>query len=173
MVKHEHILDNRNHKVVDYLRQHLPTAEVFRLVSAYFTIYGYEALENELRGVKDVRFLFGDPASVGELDPGEKEQKSFDLTERGLSPNHTLQQKHLARRCAKWVRGKGVKIRSIGKSNFLHGKMYLTESTDGSAAVVGQFQLHQKGSRQRDERQFGNQLGDHRCSDALRTAGMV
>ena len=32
---------------------------------------------------------------------------------------------------------KGVKIRSIGQSNFLHGKMYLTESADGGTAVVG------------------------------------
>ena len=93
MQKYEHILDNRSRTVVDYLRQSLPDAEVFRLVSAYFTIYGYEALQHELSGLKDVRFLFGDPASVGELDPGEKVAKSFDLSEKGLSPNHELQQK--------------------------------------------------------------------------------
>ena len=83
MTKYDHILDNRTRKVVDYLRQHLSAAEVFRLVSAYFTIYGYEALQSGLRGVKDVRFLFGDPASVGQLDPGEKAQKAFNLTETG------------------------------------------------------------------------------------------
>ena len=137
MTKYEHILDNRARKVVDYLRQHLSSAEVFRLVSAYFTIYGYEALQSELRGVEDVRFLFGDPASVGELDPGEKAQKAFNLTENGLSPQHALQQKYLARQCEAWVSSKGVKIRSIGKSNFLHGKMYLTESANGGTAVVG------------------------------------
>ena len=90
-------MDNRARKVVDYLRQHLSSAEVFRLVSAYFTIYGYEALQSELRGVEDVRFLFGDPASVGELDPGEKAQKAFNLTEDGLSPQYTLRQKYLAK----------------------------------------------------------------------------
>ena len=52
MTQYEHILDNRARKVVDYLRQHLSSAEVFRLVSAYFTIYGYEALQSELRGVR-------------------------------------------------------------------------------------------------------------------------
>ena len=137
MQRDEHILDNRSRTVVDYLRQSLPDAEVFRLVSAYFTIYGYEALQHELSGIKDVRFLFGDPASVGELDPGEKAPKSFDLSEKGLSPNHELQQKHLARQCAEWVKSKRVKIRSISQSNFLHGKMYLTESkaADGIAVV--------------------------------------
>ena len=135
--KDKHILDNRLNTVVDYLRAHLPTADIFRLVSAYFTIYGYEALQSELHRVKDVRFLFGDPASVGEIDPSEKTEKSFDLIEGQLSPNHALQQKYLAQQCAKWVRSRRVKIRSVGKSNFLHGKMYLTESENGGAAVVG------------------------------------
>ena len=137
MEKDKHILDNRRAMVVNYLREHLPTAEIFRLVSAYFTIYGYEALKSELQNVKDVRFLFGDPASVGEVDPSEKAQKSFDLIEGQLSPNHALQQKYLAQQCAKWVRSRRVKIRSVSKSNFLHGKMYLTESENGGAAVVG------------------------------------
>ena len=90
----------RSRTVADYLHQSLPDAEVFRLVSAYFTIYGYEALQHELSGIKDVRFLFGDPASVGELDPGGKAPKSFDLSEKGLTPNHELQQKYLAQQCA-------------------------------------------------------------------------
>ncbi len=142
---YEHILDNRRHSVADFLRTHLSDADVYRLVSAYFTIYGYEALESELRGLKDVRFLFGDPASVGELDPGEKEPKSYDLTEDGLSPHHVLQQKYLARRCEEWVRRRGVRIRSIGISNFLHGKMHLTESSDGGAAVVGSSNFTKRG----------------------------
>ncbi len=141
----EHILDNRHHSVADFLRTHLSDADVYRLVSAYFTIYGYEALESELRGLKDVRFLFGDPASVGELDPGEKEPKSYDLTEDGLSPHHVLQQKYLARRCEEWVRRRGVRIRSIGRSNFLHGKMHLTESSNGGSAAVGSSNFTKRG----------------------------
>ena len=138
MEKHPLILDNRSRTVADYLHQSLPDAEVFRLVSAYFSIYGYEILQRELSSIKDVRFLFGDPASVGELDPGGKAPKSFDLSEKGLTPNHELQQKYLAQQCAGWIKSRRVKIRSISQSNFLHGKMYLTESrdTDG-VAVVG------------------------------------
>ena len=138
MEKHPLILDNRSRTVADYLHQSLSDAEVFRLVSAYFSIYGYEILQRELSGIKDVRFLFGDPASVGELDPGGKTPKSFDLSENGLAPSHELQQKHLAQQCAEWVKSRQVKIRSISQANFLHGKMYLTESraTDG-VAVVG------------------------------------
>ncbi|MGQ4810330.1 RNA polymerase-associated protein RapA [Candidatus Entotheonellaceae bacterium PAL068K] len=138
MENHPLILDNYSRTVADYLHQSLPDTEVFRLVSAYFSIYGYEILQHELSGIKEVRFLFGDPASVGELDPGRKAPKSFDLSENGLAPNHELQQKHLARQCASWIKSRRVNIRSISQANFLHGKMYLTESkATNSVAVVG------------------------------------
>ena len=137
MTKQKHILDNHKRRVVDYLRQHLPDAEVLRLVSAYFSIYGYGLLQNELNGLKDVRFLYGEPASVEDLDPGEKSPKHFELTEEGLSPLHQLQQKYLAQQCADWVKREHVRIRSISKSNFLHGKMYLTESEKNGTSIIG------------------------------------
>ena len=39
--------------------------------------------------------------------------------------------------CAQWIRSASVKIRSISRSNFLHGKMYLTGGSDRAMAVVG------------------------------------
>ena len=145
MATPEHILDNRSRRLVDYLRQHLPTARTLRIVSAYFSVYGYEALQDVLHQIDDTRFLFGDPASVGELDPGQKEAQSFTLTENGLSPNRILQQKHLARACAEWVAGANVGVRSIGKANFLHGKMYLAEADDRRASVVGSSNFTRRG----------------------------
>ena len=131
MQLYDHILDNQTRSVADYLRRNLRDAEAFRLVSAYFTIYGYELLVDELDKLGEVRFLFGDPTSVDDLDPGEKAEKSFEFTERGLVPNHTLQQKFLAQRCAKWVQSNNIPIKSVRNSNLSHGKMYLV--------TVGQF----------------------------------
>ena len=131
------ILDNQRRTVVEFLQERLQEAETFRLVSAYFSIYGYELLARELASVGDVRFLYGDPGSVGEVDPGEKEPKSYELTEQGLVPNHTLRQKPLARQCADWVGSDCVAIRSVSQSNFLHGKLYLTDSSAAAAGVVG------------------------------------
>ena len=79
MPLYDYILDNQTRSVADYLR----VAEAFRLVSAYFTIYGYELLADELDKLGEVRFLFGDPTSVDDLDPGEKAENSFELTEGG------------------------------------------------------------------------------------------
>ena len=140
-----HILDNQAATVGDYLRHKLRGADAFDLASAYFTIYGYELLAEELDRVGKVRFLFGDPASVEDLDPGTDEPKSFEVTERGLEPNHTLQQKALAKQCAQWVSKDSVAVRSISRANFLHGKMYLTTSPGDSAGVVGSSNFTKRG----------------------------
>ncbi len=114
-------------------------------MSAYFSIYGYGLLADVLDDVSKVKFLFGDPRSVGHLDPNEKELRSFSITENGLIPNHVLRQKYLAQRCADWVRRDQVEIRSVVKSNFLHGKMYLTKSPGSTAAVVGSSNFTKRG----------------------------
>ena len=139
------ILDNRSATVADHLRRSLRKAGAFDITSAYFTIYGYGLLAEALDSVGNVRFLFGDPNSVEDLDPGANEPKSFELTERGLEPNHALQQKALAKKCAQWVNKDSVAVRSISRANFLHGKMYLTESPAGTTGVVGSSNFTKRG----------------------------
>ena len=139
------ILDNQNATVVAHLRHNLRGADTFNLASAYFTIYGYELLAEELNSVGTVHFLFGDPTSVEDLDPGTSEPKSFELTEQGLEPNHTLKQKALAKRCADWIAKDTVAVRSISRANFLHGKMYLTSSPDEAAGMVGSSNFTKRG----------------------------
>ena len=139
------IIDNQDATLADHLRRNLICADTFNLASAYFTIYGYELLADDLEKVGNVRFLFGDPNSVEDLDPSANDPKSFELTERGLEPNHTLQQKALAKRCANWLTKDTVAVRSISRANFLHGKMYLTDSPDGATAVVGSSNFTKRG----------------------------
>ena len=141
-----HILDNQTADVADYLRRGLQGADAFDLVSAYFSIYGYEMLAREMDAVARTRFLFGDPSSVSELDPGYLESKSFEYGEDGLSPTFALTQKPLAERCEAWAKSEGVEIRSIRKSNFLHGKMYLAGAFDTpNVGVVGSSNFTRRG----------------------------
>ena len=140
-----HILDNRTSTVAAYLRQALADGEDFSVVSAYFTIHGYGLLADQLESVGRTRFLFGDPGSVEDLDPGQKDPKAFALTEGGLEPRYILAQKALAMRCAQWVRKDTVEIRAVSRANFLHGKMYLTASPHGRAGVVGSSNFTRRG----------------------------
>ena len=59
-----HVFDNRDFAVVDYLREHLADADEFSIISAYFIIYGYGLLASQVAHVPKTRFLFGDPSSV-------------------------------------------------------------------------------------------------------------
>ena len=140
------ILDNETATVADRLRRHLRDADGFDFVSAYFTIHGYALLADELDRLGAARFLFGDPASVAQMAPGDKEPRPFDFTEAGLAPHHTLRQRHLARRCAAWMSQDRVAVRSIRQPNFLHGKMYLSRGPgDGAAAIVGSSNFTRRG----------------------------
>ena len=140
-----HILDNQTATVADYLRRSLRDADAFDCVSAYFTIYGYELLAEPLERVGAVRFLFGEPGSVEQLDPKPQDPKSFELTEPGLAPGYALRQRELARRCADWVKQRRVGIRAMRQSNFLHGKMYLADGPAGGAGVVGSSNFTRRG----------------------------
>ncbi len=128
------IIDNRDRSVSGYLRERLSDTDLFRVVSAYFTIYGYEMLADELDSVERTRFLFGEPSSVNSLDPNQSDPLAFDLADGELTPNQAIRQKALAARCERWVKRRSVSVRSVSRSNFLHGKMYLADRDSG---VVG------------------------------------
>ena len=96
------ILDNRTATVADHLRHHLHGADASELAPADLTIYGYELLTDQLERLAG-SVLLGDFTPVEDLDPGASKPRSFELTEQGLDPNHTLQQKALAKRCADWI----------------------------------------------------------------------
>ena len=134
-----YLIDNRGLKLVDYLRAKFNKAKTLRVVSAYFNIYGYEALREQLKKVERVRFLYGEPTSADNVDPHNNEYKAYWIHEEHLAPRQTLQQKQLAADCQDWLKKSSVEVRSIRRSNFLHGKMYISETADGNedSAVVG------------------------------------
>ena len=134
-----YLIDNRGLKLVDYLRAKFDKAKTLRVVSAYFNIYGYKALREQLKKVERVRFLYGEPSSTDNVDPHNNEYKAYLIHEEHLTPRQTLRQKRLAVDCQEWLKKSSVEVRSIKRSNFLHGKMYISESDDGNedSAVVG------------------------------------
>ena len=140
------IVDNRQRTVGAFLVGHAVPESLLSVVSAYFTIYGYGDLRAQLDQIGHMRFLYGDPRGVGAMDPEDAEDKAFRLTdEGGLELTHALRQKPLARACADWIDRK-ADVRSIRRSNFLHGKMYHVARPDGeTAALVGSSNFTRRG----------------------------
>ena len=131
------IVDNRDRCVADFLHDCIVPGSNLSVVSAYFTIYAFEAMRGVLENSGHMRFLYGEPTAVDVPDPGGNEGKSFRLNvDGGMVLKQVLAQKPLARACANWIH-RQVEIRTINRANFLHGKLYHVEHADKSATLAG------------------------------------
>jgi len=131
------LLDNHHRgSVGDFLKTHIRQNANLSVVSAYFTIHAYSALENSLEGVGHMRFLFGEPSFLKSLDPSKSSTPAFKLEGETLKLSETLRQNRIARKCADWLERK-VEVRSIRHPGFLHGKMFHIEDGDYCKAVLG------------------------------------
>ena len=139
------IRDNHTRgKVADFLVEKINAGSHLSMVSAYFTIYAYEALSAELDGIGHLNFLFGEPRFIASLDPDKTDKKSFKIEDEGLELANRLQQKEIARRCAAWIREK-VDIRSVRHANLLHGKLYHIDDGRREHAILGSSNFTRRG----------------------------
>ena len=98
--------------VADFLRAKIQSGSRLPVVSAYFTIYAFDALKNCLNSIDHLDFLFGEPSFVNRLDPSKTEKKAFIIDADGLELSNKLQQKRVAKECADWIERK-VDIKTI------------------------------------------------------------
>ena len=139
------IRDNRRRGTVyEFLAQEIKGGSTLSIVSAYFTIYAFEALQKPLNEIENLRFLFGDPDFIKNLDPNNTEKKAYEITDTGLTLNKQLQQKPIAKVCVDWIREK-VEIRSTRESNLLHGKMYHIAHNGVEKAIMGSSNFTMRG----------------------------
>lgn len=131
------IYDNYHGATVgDFLKAKIRPDSSLSIVSAFFTIYAYEALKDQLDGIADLRFLFGEPRFVRSVDPDHDPGKAFEITDTGLQLANQLQQKRVARECAAWLAAK-AQIRSVKQAGFLHGKLYHIAHGEVEDAIAG------------------------------------
>src|ERR1700722_12302869 len=92
------IRDNhRRGTVADFLKTKVQTGSRFSVVSAYFTIYAYEALKDKLDQIEHLDFLFGEPRFISSLDPERTDKKTFKIEDEGLCLANQLEKKRVAR----------------------------------------------------------------------------
>ncbi len=80
------ILDNHAEgKVGDFLARNIEPASKLSFVTAFFTIYAYERLKNNLDSVAHLRFLLGEPKFIKEISPDGDESKAFSIVDSELA----------------------------------------------------------------------------------------
>ncbi|WP_330203574.1 helicase-related protein [Cyanobacterium sp. DS4] len=138
------IRDNHNRgSVADFLRSNLYSGSLLSIVSAYFTIYAFEKLEQELSEIKELNFLFGEPTFIKSVNDTAQLQ-SFKIEDDQIKLETKLQQNSIAKRCEQWIKEK-VNIRSIIQSNLLHGKLYHIINGNKESAILGSSNFTVKG----------------------------
>src|SRR5574344_664520 len=140
------IKDNRTRgSVGEFLKEKIDNNSSLAFVSAYFTIYAYEALKDKLNGIKKLDFLFGEPSFVKSIDPNKGEFRYYNIENEKIELKNKLKQKQIAKDCSKWFKEK-VKIKSIKQSGLLHGKMYhITDPNGNESAILGSSNFTAKG----------------------------
>ena len=119
------ILDNKQQgRVIDELREALQPGAKLAVISAYFTIYAYEALKKELSSIEEMRFIFTTPSYIKQKNDFQREfyiaprdmGNYLSGNEFELKLRNKLTQSAIAKECADWLRRK-VRIRSYRETD--------------------------------------------------------
>ena len=127
------ILDNKkNGKVGDALRAHLNADSRLSVISGLFSIYGFEALKSELKGLDAFRLILAQEPS-NDMTDGKTAALAGDEFE--LRCRNRLEQNRIAKECAKWLSEK-ADIRVAKDPRAFGQNLLLAQGKDGAAIGI-------------------------------------
>ena len=74
----------------DFLKTKIAPDSKLSFVSAYFTVSAYAGLQAQLESAEKLRFLFGEPSFISQVDSNMKGEANFKLTDTGLQLGKVL-----------------------------------------------------------------------------------
>ena len=148
------IFDNRpDHKLGEFLQENIKKDANLSFVSAYFTIYAFYHLKNQLKNIDKMRFLFGEPTFLKNINFDEnlvfkvsksKREKDLLSSEFEVEVRNKFTLRKVAKECADWIKEK-VEVRSLVKPDFLHAKMYHIQNPTETHSIIGSSNLTSNG----------------------------
>lgn len=117
------LIDNHFEKLGDDLKQNIIDNSKIRICASIFSMYGFEALKEELSKVDEFKFIFTDPTFV-EQASNKKQQRFFEINsknrEKSLSGSqfevklkNELNGKSIAEECVNWIKQKIYILKEI------------------------------------------------------------
>ena len=148
------IFDNRpDHKLGDFLQENIKKDANLSFVSAYFTIYAFYHLKEQFKSIEKMRFLFGEPTFLKNINFDEnlvfkvsksKREKDLLSSEFEVEVRNKFTLRKVAKECAEWIKEK-VEVKSLVKPDFLHAKMYHIQNPNETHSIIGSSNLTSNG----------------------------
>lgn len=119
-------IDNVNITLKNELKKKMQANSVVNIAAAYFSIYAFQELKEELERVDGLNFIFTSPTFVTERTPKEKREffiprigreRSLYGSEFEIRLRNELSQKAIARECADWIKSKVTFKSNISNDN--------------------------------------------------------
>ena len=109
------VIDNVSNILRDDLAETVQQGDKVSIAAAYFSMYAYRELKNQLENVDEFRFIFTSPTFIKEKE--EKQRREFYIprlsreqslygTEFEVKLRNEMTQKSIAKECADWIRRK-------------------------------------------------------------------
>ncbi len=131
------LIDNINKTLKDDLCVQIKPDSKISIAAACFSIYAFEELKEQLKGIDELRFIFTSPTFVTEKAKKEKREfyiprlnreRSLYGTEFEVKLRNELTQKAIAKECAEWIKSK-VTFKSNITSENMQGFMTVDDKS--------------------------------------------
>jgi len=135
------VFDNITDIVRDDLKETINKGSRVSIAAAYFSIYAYNELKEELENIDNLRFIFTSPTFIAEKEPKQKREfyipklkreQSLYGTEFEIKLRNEMTQKAIAKECADWIRRKVTFKSNITNANM--GGFITVENNEGQYA---------------------------------------
>ena len=122
------LINNVNKTLRDDLQVEIQKGSKISIAAATFSIYAFQELKKELKGVEQLRFIFTSPTFTTEKAAKEKREfyiprlnreRSLYGTEFEVKLRNELSQKAIAKECADWIRKKVVFKSNVTNENMM------------------------------------------------------
>ena len=122
------LIDNTNKTLRDDLSVEIKEGSKLSIAAACFSIYAFQELKKELKGIDELRFIFTSPTFVTEKAKKEKREfyiprlireRSLYGTEFEVKLRNELTQMAIAKECAEWIREKVTFKSNVTSENML------------------------------------------------------
>jgi len=141
-----HPIDNINHRLGEDLQKNIRKNAQLSIAASSFSIYAFEALRKELSKIESLRFIFSAPTLIEEKF--EKQMRKFyiphiyhdaDLCggDFELRLMNQLNQRAIARECAKWVSEKVTFKTNKQSSQPLNGLIHIRNTEEEQYSYAG------------------------------------